>query len=81
VTALREIERRLPELNRAEKAQVLKWLIGDLEPVAGFMGLELRESPSSKVVIPVAGVASAVVTLHLLWLGSSLPLLLQKTVG
>jgi uncharacterized protein (DUF433 family) len=41
MTAIRDIERRLPELSRAEKAQVLKWLAGDLEGV--FAGIEKNE--------------------------------------
>jgi uncharacterized protein (DUF433 family) len=41
VTALRDIERRLPELSRAEKAQVLKWLAGDLE--GAFAGIEKND--------------------------------------
>jgi uncharacterized protein (DUF433 family) len=42
MTAIRDIERRLPELSRAEKAQVLKWLASDLE--GAFAGIEKNES-------------------------------------
>ena len=41
MTAIRDIERRLPELSRAEKAQVLKWLASDLE--GAFAGIEKNE--------------------------------------
>jgi uncharacterized protein (DUF433 family) len=41
MAAIQEIEKRLPELSRAEKAQVLKWLAGDLG--GAFAGIEKNE--------------------------------------
>jgi uncharacterized protein (DUF433 family) len=41
MAALQEIEKKLPELTRAEKAQVLKWIAEDLD--GAFSGIEKNE--------------------------------------
>jgi uncharacterized protein (DUF433 family) len=41
MAALQDIEKKLPELTRAEKAQVLKWIADDLD--GAFSGIEKNE--------------------------------------
>jgi uncharacterized protein (DUF433 family) len=42
MTALQEVEKILTRLNFAEKAQLLKWVVQDLDIAAGMTGIESK---------------------------------------